>query len=257
MRKFAVLLVALILVTGFAFAQDNGNGNGFDFESEPETKERSIEIFNMEIYVGFPIHWTNGAQNDEFYQEVFGDAAFIENMMKDKSATANTAIGLGFIFNFTKSFGLGLDFDCFYGAKLSGFANPNSDYIGLSGANIFFGPIFYIFNNDLLRLPLGLGFHMYYFTDELWIPMLDSDAGGWLNRHDLQFGPSISLGVQFHFGSEVYLFSKTSVAIDIFRSHKIKWFEGTGGEYKEVTSSFTDTSINWNVKPSVGIGIKY
>jgi len=247
MKKLSIILAALILVSGFAFAQEDSF-----FEDESERRERPIEFFNMEIGVGFPVHWTNAPHDDVFYEEIFGYT--IPDMMRDKSATANTAIGLAMIFNFSRGFGWALDVDFFYGAKLAGFASPTSDYNGMSGANIFFGPVFYIFNNNVLRLPLGIGAHLYYFTDEIWVPFLEE--GAWLNRHDLQVGLGASLGVQFHFSRDIYLFSKTAVAIDFFRQHKIYWFDSA--DLKTSESSFGDGfHINWTVKPSLGLGIKY
>jgi len=257
MKRICVLLVAFILATGFVFAQENGEE--LELTQEPETRrERSIELFNMEISVSFPIHWTNGLHNDEFYRMI--NEISEEHMMEDKSVTANTAIGLGLIFNFTRAFGWMLDFDFFYGAKLTGFASPTSDYIGMSGANVFFGPVFYIFNNNVLRLPLSVGAHMYYFTDDLWIPQLDGSTGMWMNRHDLQFGPMVSLGVQFHFSRDIYMFSRTGVAIDLFRTHRIKWYDGHGNAHEFLDDThrhFNEISINWLVKPSLGLGIKY
>jgi len=253
MKKLFVLLVALILAAGVAFAQENGYDSDFEVATE-----RPIEIFNLEISIGFPVHWTNGLHNDEFYRIINEPSA--QNMMEDKSVTANTAIGLATIFNFTRTFGWKLDLDFFYGAKLQGFSQPTSDFIGLSGANIFFGPVFYIFNNNVLRLPLAVGFHMYYFTEDLWVPQLNNAAtpngGLWMNRSDVQFGPAVSLGVQFHFNRDLYMFSKTGVAIDLFRVHRIKWYDGDDF-WDEDHRHFNDISVNWSIKPSLGLGIKY
>jgi len=257
MKKLFVLFVVLILAVGVAFAQEEDNfyENGFTPTPAQELpRERPIEFFNFEISIGFPIHWTNSIHNDEFYELINMRSG--DQMMEDKTVTANTSIGIGLVFNFTRVVGLSLDMDFFYGAKLAGFAAPTSDYIGLSGANIFLGPVFYVFNNNILRVPVGVGFHLYYFTDDLWVPQIDDGEGRWLNRHDLQFGPAVSLAVQFHFSRDIYIFSRTSVAIDLFRTHSIKWYDGSD-YYDETHSHFSDISINWLVKPSIGLGIKY
>ena len=248
MKKLSVLLAVFILAAGVAFAQeDNG------FFDEPPPPERPIEFFNMEISIGFPVHWTNGKHDDGFYPGNPPDL-----MMEDKLVTANTSIGVALVFNFTRTFGLTMDFDFFYGAKLAGFASPTSDYNSLAGANIYIGPLFYIFNNNVLRMPLAFGAHMYYFTDDLWVTDLNSD-GAWLNRHEFQFGPFISLGIQFHFSRDIYIFSKTNVAIDLVRMHKIYWIDATDPNdriYDE--RQCTDVmNINWSLKPSIGLGIKY
>jgi hypothetical protein len=260
MKKLFVLLVVLILAAGVALAQEeNNNLEPVPAPAQATSRERPIELFNMEISVGFPVHWTNGRHNQEVY---YFNPPDNEIYMEDRTVTANTSIGIAAIFNFTRGFGLALDMDFFFGAKIAGFAAPTSDYVSLAGANIFFGPIFYIFNNNILRIPLGIGAHMYYFQDDLWVPDLavGSTQGAWLNRHEIQFGPAISLGVQFHFSRDIYIFSRTNVAIDLFRMFSRRWYDGV--EYRDqindedyyVSEHF---SINWLVKPSLGIGIKY
>jgi len=249
MKKLSVFLAVMILATGFVFAQEEG-----DLEEQAPKKERQIELFHLQLSIGFPIHWTNGLHNDEFYQQINLDTADI--MMEDKTVTANTAIGLSLIFNFTKIVGLTLDMDFFYGAKLSGFASPTSDHISLFGANIFLGPIFYIFNNDLLRIPIGIGVHMYYFGDDLWMTELSGNNGAWVRRTEFQFGPAISLGVEFHFTRNIYIFSKTNIAIDLVRMHSMKWHNGAG-EYFDESHMDLFTAVNWKVKPSLGLGIKF
>ena len=240
MKKLLVLLIALILVSGFAFAQED--------ELE-EPKQRKIEIFNMEVSIGFPIHWTNGFHdNDDFY-------AFSAHEMEDKLVTANTSVGLGLIFNFTKVFGFKFDFDFFYGAKLAGFSTPTSDYNSLFGANVFIGPVFYLFNNDLLRVPFAVGAHMYYFADDLWVLQMN-DQGAWVSRTELQFGPMVSLGIQFHFDNGIYIFNRTDVGVDLIRMHSIRYYDTINTEF--VKNECVDfINVNWSVKPTIGIGLKY
>jgi len=230
MKKLC-LLAAVFLVAGAAFAQENVK------------TDLGIEKFSMEVNVGFPIHWTNG---------VHEDAANSDNKFEDKSVTANTSIGLATTFNFSRSVGLILDMDFSIGAKLAGFASPTSDYISLAGANFFAGPVFYLYNSNSLRIPLAFGVHMYYFADDLWIPGLGSD-GAWLKRQEFQIGPGLSLGVQYHFDNSVYIFSKTNVAVDIFRVHSQEGSDGSAyrGNYHK------DVSVNWSVKPCIGIGVKF
>ena len=265
MKRLFVLLVVLILATGVAFAQEEDNilenGSPQERPEEPK-KERPIEPFNFEISIGFPIHWSNGNHNNEIYLFNPDDA---EIMMPDKTVTANTSIGVAFVYNINRGFGLAIDADFFYGAKLEGFSRSRSDHVALSGANIFFGPVFYIFNNNILRVPLSVGGHFYYFQDDLWVPVIDGSpnnlSGSWINRHEFQIGPAISLAVQFHFSRDIYLFSRTSVGIDLLRWHTVRWYDGINDEYREVFENgekwHQDFGVNWLVKPSIGIGIKY
>ena len=244
MKKLC-FVAAAILAASVAFAQGNVAQQGKPIAGEQEVvkPERGIEKFDVEINVGFPIHWTNGLHDDP---------ANAGNMIEDKFVTANTAIGFGMNYNFNRTVGLALDMDFSFGAKLSGFATPTSDYIGLSGANIFLGPVMYLHNSNGLRIPLAFGFHMYYFGDDLWIPDLGT-AGAWINRQELQFGLGISLGVQYHFDNGIYMFSRTNVAFDFIRVHSMKDSDGTALTKK----SHTDLSANWSVKPCLGIGIKF
>ena len=268
MKKLFVLFMVLILATGVAFAQEEDNypenGTVLEQPQEEPPKERPIEPLNFEISIGFPIHWSNGNHNNEIYLFNPDDPII---MMPDKTVTANTSIGVALVYNITRTFGLALDTDFFYGAKLEGFSRSRSDHVALSGANIFFGPVFYVFNNNILRIPLSVGAHFYYFQDDLWVPMLNWDSasegyfneGAWINRHEFQFGPAISLAVQFHFGKDIYLFSRTSVAIDLLRWHTIRWYDGE--EYRDTFDNgdkfHQDFGVNWLVKPSIGLGIKY
>jgi len=265
MKRLFVLLMVLILATGVAFAQEENNNqeDASALERTPEPqKERSIEPFNFEISIGFPIHWSNSNHNRDIYLFNPDDT---EIMMPDKTVTANTSIGVAFIYNISRAFALSLDADFFYGAKLEGFSASRSDHVALSGANVFFGPTFYLFNNNILRVPLGVGAHFYYFQDDLWVPVIDGDpdnlSGSWINRHEFQFGPALSLAVQFHFSRDIYLFSKTSVAIDLLRRHTVRWYDGINEEYRDVFENgekwHQDFGVNWLVKPSLGIGIKY
>jgi hypothetical protein len=255
MKKFIALSAVLILVSGLCFAQVEDN-----FYGTPEPP--AIEKFDLEITVGFPIHWTNAVHDQDFY---WFNPEFME---EDKSVTANTAIGVAMLYNFNKKIGVTLDADFFYGAKLSGFANPTSDYNSLFGANVLIGPVFYLYNGTFLRIPLAVGGHLYYFSDDSWVPNLagydpqnpsaSPTEGFWMNRRDLQVGPGASLGVQFHFNSSLYIFSRTNVALDIFRWHQMKYIadDGNGGLTDE-TKTHTDLALSWNVKPTLGLGVKF
>jgi hypothetical protein len=254
MKKFFVLPLIMFLIAGVCFAQSN----------EQAYEPPEIERFDLEIYSGFPIHWTNAKHGQDFFW-------FNPNYtMEDKSVTANNAIGVSMNFNFNKDIGLNIDADFFFGAKLAGFSNPSSDYISLVGGNALIGPVFYLFNNDLLRIPLTVGAHMYFFGDDFWMPNLfgydpqnpsgTSTEGAWVNRRDFQLGPGVSLGVQFHFNNNIYIFSRTNVVLDLFRWHSISYIadDGTGtGTLTDQYKSETEFVLGWGVKPVIGIGIKY
>jgi len=247
MKKLIVLPVILMLAAGLCFAP----------VEEAETSELpEIERFDLEIHVGYPIHWTNAVHDQDFFW--FNP----DYNMEDKSVTANTAIGVSTVFNFTKKVGFGLEGDFFYGAKLAGFSKPSSDYISMFGANVFLGPVFYLYNGIFLRIPLMVGAHMYYFGDDLWMPTAIGSDGQWMNRKDLQLGPGISLGVQFHFTKSIYIFSRTNVALDIFRWHKVTFIGSSDDGQGNITTadqskSEAEFAISWSVKPTLGIGIKF
>ncbi|MDR2210269.1 MAG: hypothetical protein LBO65_02205 [Spirochaetaceae bacterium] len=232
--KKLVLLAALILAAGLAFAQ----------EEAAAPSEGKPEVFDLEINVGFPIHWTNAEHGD--------DPA---PLYEDKTVSANTALGLALLFNFGRKVGLTLDADFFFGGKIAGFASNESNYNSLFGTNVLLGPVVYIYNGNFLRIPLAIGAHLYYFSDDLWVPDVSGAGGQWIKRQDLQVGPGVYLGIQFHFNNNIYIFSRTNLAIDIFRWHKTK------GIFASATTDDSDTDLEfifaWEVKPVIGIGVKF
>ncbi|MCL2197230.1 MAG: hypothetical protein FWB77_06400 [Treponema sp.] len=285
MKKLFILLAVFILAAGFVYAQEQQEEttvvqsetqapqaqpaqtqttqtqttqtqttqvqpSAQEAPAEEETK-RAIEILNVEISMNFPVHWSNGLHDDSFYQVI--NEATGANMMEDKSVTANTSIGIGINLNITKSFGIALNMDIFYAAKIGGFSSPTSDYNSIFGINAFFGPVFYLFNNGTFRIPLAVGAHMYYFNDDLWVPEIGL-SGAWMNRSEMQFGPAVSIGVQFHFNTGIYLFTRTQIAIDLIRIHSLDWYNGTDYEQLNCTDIM---NVNWAIKPVFGIGIKY
>jgi len=254
MKKLFVLPLIMFFIAGVSFAETN----------EQAYEPPAIEKFDLEIYGGFPIHWTNAKHGQDFFW--FNP----DYIMEDKSVTANSAIGFSMNFNFTKKVGLNIDTDFFYGGKLVGFSNPSSDYLSLFGVNALIGPVFYLYNNDVLRIPLAVGAHMYYFSDDFWMPNLvgydpanpsiTNTDGAWINRRDFQIGPGISLGVQYHFNDNIYIFSRTNVVLDLFRWHSIDYVadDGTGaGTLTDKSKSETEFVLGWGVKPVIGLGIKF
>ncbi|MCL2092866.1 MAG: hypothetical protein FWH12_01605 [Treponema sp.] len=259
MRKLLLVFCALILITGLGFAQDEQPAAG-------AAAEPRFERFNMEFSMGFPIHWSNGFDDGELYWWNNPTDNGLNNRRPDKTVTASTSFGVAFVTNFNRTFGVTVDADIFYGTRLQGFATPTSDYVSMFGFNAFLGPIINIFNNDLLKVPLGIGGHLYYFSDEVWAPILGvtsgtppASAGEWLKRKDLQFGPAVSLGVQFHFDRTIYLFSRTMVALDLYRIITLEGFNDLDNdsvpEYSKITGRGVE--MNWLVKPSIGLGIKW
>jgi len=253
MKKLFVLPVILFLAAGLCFAEDD--------ESVPEI--RGIERFDLEIYAGFPVHWTNAKHDQGFYWFNPGYT------MEDKTVTANTAIGLSMTYNFKNKIGITMDTDFFYGAKIAGFSNPSSDYISMFGTNINMGAVFYLYNNNLLRIPLTAGCHFYYYSDDLWMPNLvgsvpstppapTASSGFWTNRRDFQLGPVISLGIQYHFNENIYIFGRTHVSLDLFRWHQVSYIADDGsGTNTAQTKAEGEFAVSWGIKPVLGIGIKF
>jgi len=246
MKKLFVLFAVLILAAGLCFAQE---------EEAPELPKP--ERLDLEVTVGFPVHWTNAEHDDGFYP-------FHDHLELDKTVTANTAIGAALLFNFGRKIGFTLDWDFFYSARIAGFSNPNSDYNSMFGTNVLLGPVIYLYNSSFLRIPLAIGAHLYYYSDELWMPYLDMASaaapgpnGAWIKRKELQFGPGLYLGVQFHFNKSIYIFSRVNVAIDIFRWHQVKWIIDDNGTPTDETKSHTEFAVSWGIKPTLGLGIKF
>jgi hypothetical protein len=294
MKKLFILLAIFILVSGLCFAQieaappagggaagANGGANG----GAPALPKP--ELFDLEISVGYPVHWTNAEHDKEFY--TFYHQVYTQ---LDKPVTANTSIGIALLWNFSRKVGFTIDYDFFYSTRMQGFSAAMSDSVSLFGMNALVGPTFFIYNGTFLRVPLAIGAHVYYYSDELWQPYLnparqpsDPDTGQpvplvvdgfWMQRRDFQVGPGVSLGAQFHFNNNIYFFMKTSVAIDIYRWHQIRWIQDvaliadpiTGvpepiddfpnyNFYDNETKDEWEFVISWNVKPVIGLGIKF
>ncbi|MDR1143367.1 MAG: hypothetical protein LBK77_03995 [Spirochaetaceae bacterium] len=232
MKKLLLLLAVLILAGGMVFAQDEG-------DAAPAGEKP--ELFDLEVSAGFPVHWTNSEHDNTGV------------LREDKSVTANTALGVALLFNFTRKVGLTLDADFFFGGKLAGISSPSSDHNSLFGVNALLGPVIYIYNGSFLRVPLALGVHVYYFSDDLWIPQVSAGTDVWLKRRDLQFGPGAYIGVQFHFNNNIYIFSRTSVAVDVLRWHQEKGYIGG----VEIDESEFELAFGWEIKPAIGLGIKF
>ena len=240
MKKLALLLLALLFITGFCFAQE---------EAEETDYEESQDFFCIEITMGVPVHWTNSPKSHDYFNQY----------EIDKTVTVDTAIGLALVFNFTKSFGITLDTDFFFGSDVMGESSTTSASTSLSGFNMFLGPVFYLYNGAYLRIPLGIGAHLYYWSSEVWVP--DSGVvagvmtpGAWYSTSDLQIGPSISLGIQFHFDRNIYILSRTSIALDMFRWHSVIMNDSVLGKQEHSDSEF---ALSWYVKPTIGAGIKF
>jgi len=236
MKKLA-LLAALILLAGLCFAQD---------AEDETTAQVKRDFFNIEITVGVPIHWTNSPSPHTKFVGDFG---------KDKIVTANTALGAALLFNFSEKIGLTLDTDFFFGTELGGQSPTSSNANSLFGFNGFLGPVFYLYNGSYLRVPLAVGAHLYYWSSDQWAPGLNTD-GGWIQNKDLQIGPGVSLGIQFHFDRNIYILSRTNVALTLFRSHHTQVVYDTAAGY-EFDEKETERTTSWHVKPSLGVGIKF
>ncbi|MCL2214462.1 MAG: hypothetical protein FWC06_04545 [Treponema sp.] len=232
MRKVSFLLVMFALAAGITFAQD-------------------IEFFDVEIGVGFPIHWTNGQFNKAVYEEY------------DKPVTASTSIGLTFNFNFSQKMGAVVDLDVFYGAKVIGISSTDANFLSMFGFNVYLGPQFYLYNKGQLRIPLFIGPHVYFFSDESWNGAglsggsEASGSGYVLKTQDWQIGLALGLGVQFHFDSNIYIFSRTNVAFDFVRILRQTGYDYDGITEEGQTRQTMGLSLNWLVKPSLGVGIKF
>ena len=248
MKKLVLILAVLILAAGICFAQE---------EDQAPPKDKP-EFFDLEISVGVPVHWTNSPAPHKHWEQIFtnatGDPAWMYD--EDKTVTANTAIGAALMFNFSRKFGVTLDADFFYAADVMGHSPTNSYSHTIFGANALLGPVFFLYNSGFLRIPLAIGIHMYYWGTDTWMPFAGSTEGTWLKTRDLQLGPGIYLGIQFHFNNSIYIFSRTNVSLDLFRWHQVvgAYYDGAVIKYDK---SWTETVIAWSVKPTLGLGIKF
>ena len=236
--KKLFLLAALILIAGLCFAQE-----------ADESEQEKPEIFDLEVTIGVPIHWTNSPTPHDFWGANIYDS--------DKTVTADTAIGVALLFNFGRKIGFTLDYDFFFGADVMGHSPTDSFTHQLFGMNALLGPVIYLYNGSFLRIPLAIGLHMYYWSSDTWFAenFLGTGVadGHWIKTRDLQLGPGIYLGIQFHFNNNLYIFSRTNIALDLFRWHQVVG-NNSLVDFKESEVEF---AIGWVVKPAIGVGIKF
>ena len=253
MKKLLVLLAALLLVAGVAFAQE-----------EELVAERFNEFFAIELGMGFPFHWTNDWHTEWWYG--------VENSIgpqkgEIKVLTSNVAFDIGMVFNFSRFFGLAINFDVFYGGKNQNFIGDTAGYeywrhIAYNssfGLNAFIGPRIYLYNDRVLRIPFGFGAHLYYFVEDLSIingvSVSDSEPiEGFLNITDVQLGPALTLSIQFHFNQSIYIFSGFTFSVDMFRWHHEV---GTGFDGATTADYFDPRRFHWGLKPQIGVGLKF
>ena len=244
--KKLVLLCALVLVAGVCFAQ-----NGDEEVSAPRPS-----FFNLEISVGVPIHWTNSVDK----HAVFGDA------YKDRTVTANTAFGAALLFNFGRRMGLTLDGDFFFGTDVMGASNTSSYSNSLFGSNLLLGPVFYLYNSTFLRVPFAIGGYFSYWSSSNWYPFgfnftvpttPTNEEGQWVFIRDIQIGPAVYIGMQFHFNNNIYMFSRTNVALTLYSWHKVYADGDNTANINAINHNKAEAVIGWTVKPTLGIGVKF
>jgi hypothetical protein len=112
----------------------------------------------------------------------------------------------------------------------------------------------YIYSGNFLKVPLGFGFHYYYYSGEHW----DNDGvmqnpGDWYKYSDHQMGVGFYLGTQFHFNRNLYIAARTTVSYDVFH------FSSASGNVNgaETSESKTGMISGLGVKPAIGLGIKF
>ena len=233
MKKLVLLLVAFILVGGFCFAQEDNGDSG---------KEK----FALELSIGVPVHWTNSPTPHKFLDNIYD---------MDRTVTSNTAIGLSLMWPGKKKIGFTIDSDFFFGADVMGHSPTDSYSTALFGANMLIAPVFYFYNGSLLRIPFAIGLHMYYWGSDHWVPTdtISTADGVWVKTNDFQMGPGLYLGIQFHFTNYIYIFSRTNIAFDMFRWHRFNYYDGTDMKKQ----SHIEFAFGWEIKPALGIGVKF
>ena len=238
MKKLALLL-ALFMIAGLCFAQ----------EEDQDAADSGREKFALELSVGVPVHWTNSPIPHKFLGQTFD---------MDRTVTSNLAIGLALMWPGKKKIGFTIDTDFFFGADVMGHSPTDSYSTGLFGANMLIAPVFYFYNGNFLRIPFAIGLHMYYWNSNHWIPNgtgpgAPAGGGEWVRTNDFQAGPGLYLGIQFHFNPNLYIFTRTNVALDMFRWHEFQYSDAAD----IFNWSHVEFSFAWEIKPAIGLGIKF
>ena len=244
MRKLILALV-LVLAAGLCFAQEEETAQEGTAQ-EGTTQEAESEKFNMEILVGVLVHSIKSPTPHEF----------LGSNATDKTVTSNTTLGFAMTFAVHKFVGLTLDADLFFGGEVGGQSSPQSSSVSLFGANVLFGPSFYLYKYRTFRIPLALGAHMFYWDSTAWMPTLNTagaPGSGWLRLNDLQVGLGLSVGIHFYFTHNAYMISRANVSADFFRWHKTRLSNGA----TTVDESETEFAVGWGIRPTIGLGLKF
>jgi hypothetical protein len=254
MKKF-VFLAVLILAAGLCFAQNDGKTKA----PAPPKPEK----FSLEVTLGVPIHWTNSPLKHQSISLAVTptpppSTSTTSKIDTDKTVTANTAIGAALLFNYSRLVGFTVDMDFFFGSDIMGSSHTDSYTSSFFGANVFIGPIIYMYYWNFLRIPLGFGIHVNYWSSEYWTASFGNADASLVKATDLQVGPGFYLGIQFHFNNSLYIFSRTNVAIDLFRWHEFTYSGGASSSpVKETQTHDAEFIVAWQIKPTIGVGIKF
>ena len=262
--KKLVLAVVLVLAAGLCFAQEVvATQEVTETQAVADAQEvadqtvvaqvaaakEPDEKMNMEVSVGVAIHGTKSPTPHEFPAGVG----------TDRIITTSTVVGFGMTFALHKFVGLTLDTDLTFGGELAGSSGLQSSSISLFGANVLFGPSFYLYKYRTFRIPMAVGVHMSYWDSTTWIPSLNATAAapgsGWIRYNDLQVGLGLSVGIHFYFTHNAYMISRANIALDLFRMHQLRQSTGTGTSITD--ESHQELAVGWGVKPTIGLGLVF
>jgi len=237
--KKLIFALAFVLLAGLCFAQEEG------FVPEPALESES-ENLNIEVLVGISVHSTKGPTAHDF----------LEGASTDKVMTSNTMVGFAMTFALQHFVGLTLESDLFFGGEMTGQSNLRSASISLFGANVLFGPVIYLYKYRTFRIPLTVGAHMSYWDSTTWLPTLNTAAvpgAGWLRYNDVHAGIALAVGIHFYFTHNAYMISRATVAVDMYRWHRMRVSDGAAIS----DASESEFAVGWGIKPTIGLGLKF
>jgi hypothetical protein len=186
------------------------------------------------------------------FQHVYSDDPLD---MQSKTVMQATAAGSALVFDFTSVFGLGIWADLFQsqvvfaddvGYPVTGPAGQG-DYHSLTGANMLIGPVFYVYRQGGLRIPVSFGFHMFMGATDFFNTSIAYTKGltSWF-----QLGLGLNAALQYRFDNRTYIFSRLQLSWDFWGASDTR----TGGTVTKHSAVLLNT---FSIDPSFGVGITF
>jgi hypothetical protein len=154
------------------------------------------------------------------------------------------SLGFAGISHFNDFVGLGVYDNFVFPRELSGAINgtkaelKRADYDLIFGVGMLLGPVFTLYANERVRIPLAAGPHFFMLT-------ASTGPASMLGR---EFGLGANIGIEYYFTNRIYVLGRVEGTWDFLASTRIYTAYGSASNSGRITGL--------GVNPNVGIGFK-